>query len=269
MPYLNRPVDNLKISYTHHGQPSNPPFLLIHGWTCDSTDWMFTIPAIIPKYYVIAFDLRGHGHSSAPESITYTIRNLADDAVALLKHLNFSENVIVMGHSLGGIVASALTAIFPTIFRGLVVIDPLYWGTKTLWADLLPKWDEQQTGFTFMTVVFGKQLPVLWRYRWMWTWYNIRSHTTAPHVVTKTLQGAYAPDMLGQQEAHTELVKGRTIPRLAVYMAADNVTKEKELGDGDMDEIVHFPNAGHWLHQAKPDKFNDLLVKWLKRIGKA
>jgi pimeloyl-ACP methyl ester carboxylesterase len=86
MPYFDR-LDNLKIFYTLHGTLSDPPFLLIHCWPCDSTDWSFTIPDLCHKYYLIAFDLRGHGHSSAPEKISYTIEDFVDDAVALLEHL--------------------------------------------------------------------------------------------------------------------------------------------------------------------------------------
>ena len=131
--------DALRIFFALHGEPSNPPFLLIHGWTCDSLDWSFTIPALIQKYHVIVFDLRGHGHSSASENITYTIKDFAEDAVALLQHLNITKDVLAMGHSVGGVVASAVTALHPDIFRGLVVIDPPYWRTKAFWADMLPQ----------------------------------------------------------------------------------------------------------------------------------
>ncbi|KAK1078796.1 hypothetical protein LTR33_006928, partial [Friedmanniomyces endolithicus] len=86
MPFFTRSND-LTLFYTTHGDPTNPPFLLIHGWCCDSTDWVFTIPALIQDYFVITFDHRGHGHSSGPETITYTVQDMVADAAALLKHL--------------------------------------------------------------------------------------------------------------------------------------------------------------------------------------
>ncbi|KAF1852177.1 alpha/beta-hydrolase [Cucurbitaria berberidis CBS 394.84] len=264
MPYLQRSED-LNIFYTLHGDASNPPFLLIHGWTCDSTDWSWTIPALIEKYYVVTIDLRGHGHSSAPESTTYTIKDSADDAVALLEELKLTKDVLVMGHSMGGIMASVLTGLYPEIFRGLVIIDPPYWRTKKFWADMLPKWDELQNGFLFVTMAFGNQLPPEMP-PWMMTWYGLRAQATAEHAVVKSLQGAFAPDMLGQQEAHAELVKGRAIPRLGVYMREENVENEKKLGVGAKDEIVQLADAGHWLHHMKPDEFNGILTKWLEKI---
>lgn len=212
MPYFSR-SDDLEVFYSLHGEPSNPPFLLIHGWTCDSTDWSFTIPALIQKYHVITFDLRGHGHSSAPEFITYSIKDFTDDAVALLQHLNFTKDVLVMGHSMGSIVASCLTGLHPDIFRGLVVIDPPYWRTKAFWATMLPKWDELQNGLIFVTMAFGNQMPPEGVMPpWLMTWYGLRIQAVKEHVIGASLTGAFADGMLGQQEVHTELVKGRKIP---------------------------------------------------------
>lgn len=264
MPYLQRSED-LRLFYTLHGDASNPPFLLIHGWTCDSTDWSWTIPALVQKYYVIVFDLRGHGHSSAPENITYTIKDFSEDGVALLQHLNITKNMLVMGHSMGGIVASALTGLYPETFRGLVIIDAPYWRTKAFWANMLPKWDELQNGFIFVTMAFGNQLPPEMP-PWMMTWIGLRAQAMAEHVIGKALQGAFGPGMLGQQEAHTNLVIGRTIPRLGVYMTEENVENEKKLGVGEKDEIVQIADAGHWLHHIKPDEFNGILTRWLEKI---
>lgn len=264
MPYLQR-SDELKIFYTLHGEPSNPPILLVHGWSCDQTDWIFTIPALLEKYYVIALDLRGHGHSSSPTSITYTIKDFASDAIALLEELKLTKNVIVMGHSMGGIVASSLTALYPEFFKALVIVDPPYWRTKAFWKDMLPKWDELQNGFVFVTMAFGNQLPPEMP-PWMMTWYGLRGIATAEHVIKQSLEGAFAPDMLGQQEAHTQLVKDRKIPRLGVYMTAENVENEKSLGLGEKDKIVQLADAGHWLFQMKPDEFNEILTKWLETV---
>ena len=264
MPYLQR-SEELKIFYTLHGDASNPPFLLIHGWTCDSMDWSWTIPALVQKYYVIVFDLRGHGHSSAPEDITYTIKDFTDDAVALLEDLKFTQDVLVMGHSMGGIVASALTGLHPGLFRGLVIIDPPYWRTKEFWADMLPKWDELQEKVIFVTLAFGNQLSPDMP-PWMMTWYGLRMQAMTGHVNGAALKGAFAPGMLGQQEAHTELVKGRMIPRLGVYMKEENVENEKKLGMGEKDEVVQLADAGHWLHHMKPDEFNGILTKWLEKV---
>lgn len=266
MPYFACSTD-LTLFYSVHGNPTNPPFLLVHGWSCDSTDWCFTIPALVQKYYVITFDWRGHGHSSVPDSATYTIEDFTNDAVALLDHLNFTNDVIIMGHSMGGIVASCLTGLHPELFKALVVIDPPYWRTKAFWADILPKWEELQNGLIFVTLAFGNQMPPEGVMPpWMMMWYSIRMQAVNECVVGKSLKGAFGPDMLGQQEAHAECVKSRTIPRLAVYMTEENCENEKGLGLGGKDEVVWVKDAGHWLHHIKADEFNGILVKWLEKL---
>jgi pimeloyl-ACP methyl ester carboxylesterase len=266
MPYFTRGSD-LKIFYSLHGSTTNPPILLVHGWTCDSTDWSFTIPALIEKYHVITIDLRGHGHSSAPSSATYTIADSAADAVALLQHLNLIKDVLVMGHSLGGIVASSLTGLYPDVFRGLVVIDPPYWRTKAFWADMLPKWDELQNGFVFVTMAFGNQMPPEGVMpAWMMTWIGIRGQAMDEKIIGESLKGAFGEGMLGQQEEHINAVKKRTIPRLAAYMTEENVANEKSLGLKEGDEVVWVKDAGHWFHHIKAEEFNGILTSWLEKL---
>ncbi len=264
MPFFTRSND-LTLFYTTHGDPTNPPFLLIHGWCCDSTDWVFTIPALIQDYFVITFDHRGHGHSSGPETITYTVQDMVADAAALLKHLSIPKDVLVMGHSMGGIVASALTCLHPELFRALVVLDPPYWRSTAFWADMLPQWDEMQNGLMFVTKAFGDQLspsvPA-----WMLTWIGMRALATSELAVSASLKETFGPDMLGQMEVHQKLVKGRTIPKLAFYMREENAELERSLGVGQLDQIVRVDDAGHWFHHVKADEFNALLRGWLATI---
>lgn len=263
MPYF-APTPSVNLFYTLHGAPSNPPILLIHGWTCDSTDWSFTIPSLLETHYTITLDLRGHGHSSASASSSFTITDFSSDAVALLQHLNLTKDVLVMGHSMGGIVASCLTGLYPDFFKGLIVIDPPYWRTTSFWAEMLPKWDELQNGLLFVTEAFGNQLPPPEALQpWMLTWYGIRGQAMDDKVIGDCLRGAFGKGMLGQKEVHEELVKGRKCPRLAVYMTQENVENEKGLGMSEGDEVRLVEGAGHWLHHIKAEEFNGILGSWL------
>lgn len=266
MPYFT-PIPNLNLFYTTHGDPTNPPFLLIHGWTCDSTDWSFTIPALLPSYHIITLDLRGHGHSTAPTGASYTISDFCSDAIALLKHLNYTSNVLVMGHSMGGIVASCLTGLYASIFSGLVVIDPPYWRNAAFWSTMLPKWDTLNDGLAFVTEAFGPQLPPPEKMQpWMFTWYGIRMAAVSDEVVGGALKGAFGQGMLGQEERHAEVVRMRKCKRLAVYMAEENVEKEKGLGMREGDEVLQIGGHGHWLHHVGAEEFNGILLSWLGKL---
>ncbi|RTE84726.1 hypothetical protein BHE90_000739 [Fusarium euwallaceae] len=125
MPHLVR--DNVSLFYVPEGQV--PPVLFLHGWTCDSQDFIFQIPFFKALgYQVIAFDSRGNGRSSLPpESSPEQLRAevTSDDVVALLQHLDITEPAIVIVHSLGCLVASLLAVRSPKLVKALVLVSPM------------------------------------------------------------------------------------------------------------------------------------------------
>jgi pimeloyl-ACP methyl ester carboxylesterase len=82
-------------------------------------------PELEKAYRVITVDHRGHGRSAAPHG-SYRPQVLADDAAALLKAVVPGQAAVVFGHSMGTIVASALTIRHPGLTDGLVLVDPVY-----------------------------------------------------------------------------------------------------------------------------------------------
>ena len=80
--------------YTDTG--SGPPVLLLHGWTCDGTDWAWLESDLEVDHRVINVDHRGHGRSSVVDG-PYGAKPMAHDAADLLRHLEV-DDVIVVGH---------------------------------------------------------------------------------------------------------------------------------------------------------------------------
>ena len=125
MPFLD--VGEAVLFFTDSGEvpgQQGPPVLLVHGWTCDSNDWVFQLDPLASTRRVLAADLRGHGRSSAPAG-GYSAQSYAADLVALLDRLGIGE-VVVVGHSLGGSVAAALAVEHPDRVRAMVVVEPAY-----------------------------------------------------------------------------------------------------------------------------------------------
>jgi pimeloyl-ACP methyl ester carboxylesterase len=84
--------------YTDEG--AGEPLLLVHGWTCDSNDYLWQVAHFRATRRVIAPDLRGHGRSAVlPDG--YDARTFARDLVELLDLLGVATCVAV-GHSLAG-----------------------------------------------------------------------------------------------------------------------------------------------------------------------
>ncbi len=74
-----------------------------------------------PHRRVVSVDLRGHGQSDAPEQ-DYTVGAFADDLAWLAAELVL-EQPVVIGHSLGGVIALDLAARYPTLPRAVVALD--------------------------------------------------------------------------------------------------------------------------------------------------
>lgn len=101
---------------------SGPSVLLVHGWCCDRT-FMAPLTAhfIAKGHSVLAVDLRGHGASPAPAG-DYAIEALADDIAHLCKSLSL-ERPLVVGHSMGGVVAYDLALRYPALAAAVVMLD--------------------------------------------------------------------------------------------------------------------------------------------------
>jgi pimeloyl-ACP methyl ester carboxylesterase len=109
MPFLDVPngkEGTTRLYYEVNG--TGIPILLIHGWLCNSTFWDdFKVLAKTNKYMVITLDLRGHGESDYASDMT--IQTLANDVKFFLDFLKI-EKAIIIGHSMGGLVAQTFYA---------------------------------------------------------------------------------------------------------------------------------------------------------------
>jgi pimeloyl-ACP methyl ester carboxylesterase len=83
------------------------PIVLLHGWCCDHTYFAPQFEHFSDNgHMVLALDLRGHGESDAPEQ-AYSMQLFADDVAWLVGELGI-ELPVVIGHSMGGVVAFQL-----------------------------------------------------------------------------------------------------------------------------------------------------------------
>ena len=119
MPYANR--DGLSLHYEHAGR-GDPPLLFVHGWCCDHTFFQPQFDHFRASHAVATLDLRGCGSSDRPED-GYDIPTLADDVAWLCRDAGIAGPVVV-GHSLGGMIAIELAARHPSLPAAVVAVDP-------------------------------------------------------------------------------------------------------------------------------------------------
>jgi pimeloyl-ACP methyl ester carboxylesterase len=105
---------------------SGPTIVLSHGVTIDSRVWVKQL-ALLPErgMHVVAYDHRGHGQSSVGET-GHSVENLSADVRTVLEGLDLRD-VLLVGHSMGGLAAQAFVLGHPEIarvrVRGLVLLS--------------------------------------------------------------------------------------------------------------------------------------------------
>jgi pimeloyl-ACP methyl ester carboxylesterase len=119
MPYAE--LDGLRLYYERAGV-GDPELLFLPGWCCDGTAFQPQFDHFAQRHAVTALDLRGCGKSDCPPN-GYAIPDLADDIVGFCRTVGI-ERPIVVGHSLGGMIAVELAGRRPSLPRALVLVDP-------------------------------------------------------------------------------------------------------------------------------------------------
>jgi N-formylmaleamate deformylase len=110
-----------KLHY-YRGGDSRKSIVLVHGITDDGLCWLPVVEVLSDEYDVIMVDLRGHGKSEAPEE-GYDRETMALELSALIDNLHL-ERPILIGHSLGGLVAMTLASLSPNLPRAMILEDP-------------------------------------------------------------------------------------------------------------------------------------------------
>ncbi|MEZ9398884.1 alpha/beta fold hydrolase [Vibrio splendidus] len=99
--------------------------VFIHGWLDNSASFTQVMPQIAklsPDTHLVAIDLFGHGFSSHKPGSYYPFHDYIDDLHQLVTKLS-PNRLVVVGHSLGALIASCYSAAFPEKVSGLIQIE--------------------------------------------------------------------------------------------------------------------------------------------------
>lgn len=136
-------ANGISIEYEAHGDPKNPPLLLVMGLGAQLTLWpMELVDALVARgYYVIRHDNRDiglsekFGHAGVPNfrrvalmrmfglraRLPYRLTDMADDAAALLGALGI-EKAHVVGASMGGMIVQLMAIHHPNLLLSMTSI---------------------------------------------------------------------------------------------------------------------------------------------------
>lgn len=103
------------------GPADAPAIVLLHCYTCSIHWWLDLEPLLASSSRVVSIDLPGHGGSEKPRD-GYSAEEQADVVAAALRDAGVRDALIV-GQSLGGVIATALAERHPKLARAVVAID--------------------------------------------------------------------------------------------------------------------------------------------------
>jgi pimeloyl-ACP methyl ester carboxylesterase len=230
--------NGVDLYYEEHGRGA--PLLLIARLASDSQSWLPALAGLAASFRVILVDNRGIGRTSPLETRT-SIRAMADDCVALVRHLRLGA-VNVVGHSMGGFIAQDLALRYPEHVEKLVLAatgscsskrnDALFTG----WADALDAGAAPDPWFREL-------------FRWIFSAGFLADTKTVDDLVRFAVEYPFpqpAGAFRNQVEAIAEFDNTGQLSRLRV----------PTLVLAGSEDLAAIDGAGHALHVEQPAAFN-------------
>ena len=258
-------VHGHSIAYRQRGE--GPPLLLLHGWPTNSREWRGQVDGLADEFRVVAWDAPGAGQSSDPPE-EFRLSDWADVLAAFIQALGL-QRVHVGGLSWGGGLALELYRRHPSIVRSLILM-----GAYAGWAGSLPAETVEQ------------RLQLMER--------NTRAPTEdwAPALI-RTLVADNAPREIIDELASiiAQLHPAATRTALRAFAEADlrgvfpgiDVPTLMLYGERDQRaprsvweplqstipgaELVLIPEVGHMIDMEAPDRVNDEIRTFLRRVA--
>ncbi|MEM8697072.1 MAG: alpha/beta hydrolase [Pseudomonadota bacterium] len=112
-----------RLCYFEWGDPADPVILLLHATGFHARCWDAVVAALPGEYRVIAIDHLGHGRSAKPDTLADWTRTAAP-LIDLVEHLDL-QDVVGVGHSMGGHCLVQIASRIGERFERLVLIDPV------------------------------------------------------------------------------------------------------------------------------------------------
>lgn len=225
--------------------------IFIHGLFGDMNNLGMISRAFAEEYNTLRIDLRNHGQSFHHDEMT--LAQMADDLYQLVQHLQL-DNLILIGHSLGGKTAMQFAHFYPELVQKLVVIDiaPVKYTQNrhdANFAGLFAVRDAKPENRQQAKNVFLEHIPNEGVVQFMLKSFD----ATAPESFKFNLSGLfknYANAMDWQEvsvQTPTLFIKGANSDYMLPAYTAATV---KQFTNAKVKVIA---NTDHWVHAEKPE----------------
>ncbi|MGF1724170.1 alpha/beta fold hydrolase [Photobacterium nomapromontoriensis] len=253
----------MNLHYQVEGQ--GDAIVLIHGLFGSADNLGLVARSLKDKYKVISVDLRNHGLS--PHCIPFSYRDMANDVLTVINQLDI-ESFSLIGHSMGGKVAMALTELAANRIKHLVVLDiaPVHYlvhrhqnvfaGLREVNQHTVSKRSEAEQFLAMHVVEPGVRQFLL---------KSFVKQDDGTYGWRFNVEGLIAnyDTIMGWQEivpfqGKTLFIKGQN----SEYILAEH---RDAIGRQFPSAKAHLvANTGHWLHAEKPETVNRIILNFLQ-----
>lgn len=260
-------------SFLQHGRAADPlPLLLLHGIGSNASSFTPLMRALGDLYASIAWDAPGYGESDHLEAEWPSAAHYAEALDRLLQRLAI-QRAVLLGHSLGALIAARFAVQYPAKVAGLMLVSPAAGYASPPHEPLPPavhgRLEElKQLGPASFA---AKRAPRL-----------LSQPETMPDIRATVEQAMASIDVAGYAQAARMLATGAivedvsrlSVPTLVVCGAHDVITPPEQAQriaaaiapDAKAGEAIIVANAGHALPQEQPEYLAALIRDFVGRL---
>jgi haloacetate dehalogenase len=260
---------------------SGPAVVLLHGFPETSYAWRYQIPILSKRFRVIAPDLRGYGETDKPAG-GYDKRNMAQDLVALLDHLEI-DKIALVGHDRGARVATRFAKDHRERLDRLVVLDNV--PTRVVAQSMNPQTARAYWFFLFHLVPDLPETLIQGREE-QWLSHFFSDWCYSPHAISGeafdtyvrayrrpgAVRGAMADYRANAEDVKQDLVDADVkieCPTMAIwgenFYAVGEMFDMKAVWEGMASNLraESIAQCGHLPQEEQPERVNELLCDFL------
>jgi 3-oxoadipate enol-lactonase len=246
-------------------QGQGPPLLFVHGFPISGAMWRPTVERLGDGWRCIVPDLRGHGQSGASQQVT--IARFADDLAELLDALNERDPAVIIGLSMGGIIAFEFYRRHRRRVRALVLCDtranadtPEAAARREALAQTALREGSRAVADSMIDGVFAPDAPA-----------ELKAHWHAVMAQTPPVGVAAAARALAQRPESFSTLPQIDCPTLVVVGAVDTLTPVESMREIHRlirgSRLEEIPGAGHLPPVEQPDHFTRGLRSFLNELA--
>ncbi|WP_084185022.1 alpha/beta fold hydrolase [Desulfonatronum thiodismutans] len=244
-------ADGVPISYEVHGT-GEPTLVFVHGWSCDGRYWRMQVPHFSKNHRVVVIDLAGHGHSGLGRE-DYAMDAFGEDVQAVVEEVG-AEQVILVGHSMGGPVSVAAARLMPGRVIGVIGVDifqdvshPMTQEDFNSWMGLL------QPDFSAGAAQFVRQMFIEKTDSVLRDWV-VADMSAAPSKVAVSAMEKMLSDVVSGEALFA--FDGLETPIVAINADLWPTNVEANRRHMHSFDAVIIEGTDHFLHMAEPEAFN-------------